>query len=424
MAFNAGTQDNEETEARYNYSMLQFYNRSTVEDYLSKFQLVKVPTGNIEKIFFYIKKYPKDFLNKEGISGSGFDKPESAYKTMHKAELGKKGVLDLSSSSKLSGKKPVAQESKSSKIKVKTFSNPLTEAPKVQQGPQTAPSREVSSKLSSSMPDNRTVLVVNFDKLYPDAQVKKIFSVMGQVRRVFSGSLQKKKSQNSGRNIFYHVVIYKHEKDMLRMFDLDLFQRALLDSFLPEFKLRSEAEKELTMREYLKTIQDEYDQEQVELVDSEGFTSAALMPGQVVNPDKPLSLVEQLREETKRRKKKGDRLHKDFYKFQLRELGTKKAIQGKKKNKGSKKTERAGLEDGDGGSDGDSFFEGKSGGWLDAGDEQGESLNIGMGGVQLSGFDDEMLDDADFLKKRKAALKASFQQQVEQVKQKKKLKQA
>ncbi len=161
----------------FHYEMLGIYNQKTIDSYLNRFQQLKVPTGKFEKVFFYFKKYPKEFLSK---SEPEFDK-KSAYEKLKRSNTAKK--LNLN-----------AKPTQPSKISVKTFDNPLLR----QEVDRSKIERDTTKKIAEELPDNRTVLVVNFDKKYQEDYIKKIFGLMGQIRRVFSGSILKKSSAGTG----------------------------------------------------------------------------------------------------------------------------------------------------------------------------------------------------------------------------------
>ena len=90
--------------------------------------------------------------------------------------------------------------------------------------------KETTSKIFDDLPENRTLLVINFDKQYDDGLMRKVFSTNGKIRRIESGRI-KQKASGSKKNLFFSVIIYKHEKDMIRGFDLELFQHKMLEKF-------------------------------------------------------------------------------------------------------------------------------------------------------------------------------------------------
>ena len=77
----------------------------------------------------------------------------------------------------------------------------------------------LESKYDEKYPDNRTVLVLNFKTRLDVGFIKKVFSTMGKIREVVSGEVKR----NSGRKLYYNVVVFKHENDMIRAFDIRMF---------------------------------------------------------------------------------------------------------------------------------------------------------------------------------------------------------
>lgn len=198
------------------------------------------------------------------------------------------------------------------------------------------------------------------------------------------------------------MVIYKHEKDMLRMFDLDLFQRRILERLLPEYKDQNLLEKEKTLKDYLKTIEEDYDEREMDAILQDGFavTDVASKRTKVFDPDAPLTALEQVR--LARRKKKNSIYKDDFYKTQIRANKDREAILGKKPAKQPL-----------GEADGEEEVEGLDRGFADD-DESGEELfNLG------AEIDEDALNDPDFLKKRKAQLAANFQREIQHLQNKK-----
>ena len=163
----------------FHYEMIGIYNQNTIDKYLNQFQQLKVPTGKFEKAFFYFKKYPKDFLKKDEDKAQ----EKSVYQKMNVGGKNKKAIVNMNQ--KLETK---------SKMSVKVFDNPLLreEKDKVKEF------KDTTKKIADELPDNRTVLVVNFDKKYQEDYVKKVFGLMGQIRRVFSGSIMKKNTNGTG----------------------------------------------------------------------------------------------------------------------------------------------------------------------------------------------------------------------------------
>ena len=160
----------------FHYGMLSYYATSTIDKLLNKFQLVKIPTGKFEKAFMYVKRYPKDFLTKQQSIQEG----QSLYSRLNQKK-----------DSKSVGKVVIGTKNTApaKSIGVKTFDNPMMK--KEQANPEVE-QKKVTQKIADNFPENRTALVVNFDKHYAEDMVRKVFSTMGQVRRVYSGAVGKK----------------------------------------------------------------------------------------------------------------------------------------------------------------------------------------------------------------------------------------
>lgn len=172
------------------------------------------------------------------------------------------------------------------------------------------------------------------------------------------------------------------------MLDIELFQGKILEAFVPDYKSQSLNEKESILREYLKTIQDNYEEAEILMQDSEGYFNAGVTYAKLEQDARP-----EEEDIWKRKKKKKEQLKTDFYKFQLKAANDKRALNSKSKQ---------------------------------VTNESEESSNV-EGHIRADGFDDEAsepeeeekLEDPDYLKKRKQALASSFQQQLAEINKKK-----
>ena len=166
---------------------------------------------------------------------------------------------------------------------------------------------------------------------------------------------------------------------------------------LPELRNQTNVEKETVLREYLKAIENEYNDAEIIMQDSQGYNSAVHTYGKVEDTDRKKGMAEEIEDTGRRRKKKRNPEFKDdFYKFQLREKAARQAIDGKKKNDQREED----------GSDDDGFL--NTQGLDDEEEEQGEDK-----------LDEDNLLDGDYLKKRKELLAASFQRQLAAINSKK-----
>lgn len=193
----------------------------------------------------------------------------------------------------------------------------------------------------------------------------------------------------SRRRLFYNIVVYKHEKDMLRMLDVDLFQNRILEVFVPEFRGQTITEKEATLREYLKTVAENYDDAEMIMQDKDGYFNANVAYGKLEQKEE-----EQDQDVWKRKKKKKEAVFNDFYKFQRKSANDRKAIEKKNSHKTS-----------DGEDDDDEEFD-----FVNPLDDANDSADD---------IPENGLEDADYLKKRKNVLASSFQQQLAELNKKK-----
>lgn len=197
-------------------------------------------------------------------------------------------------------------------------------------------------------------------------------------------NLEESKLEIISRRLFYHIVVYKHERDMLRMLDIELFQGRILEVFVPEYRSQTASEKESALREYLKTIQDNYDEAEMLLQDKEGYFNAGVAYGKLEQeqPDDD--------DDTwKRKKKKKEQFKTDFYKFQLKSAKDRKAIEKNSENGDSDEESSDGL-----------------------------PPAANMDSDSKEDFNDQ-IEDPEYLKKRKQNLAASFQQQLAELNNKK-----
>lgn len=400
----------EKTELGFTYEMLQYYTPETIEEYLSKFQIIKVPTSMGTKAFFHFKKYPKDFLNALGKKTVGTDSKKSLYQVLGEA-IGKQtstaGLVNLNQ--KLVRPDAKAPQGKTPSITVKTFANPMLTAP-TDSRTEKEKYEDTSAKIASELPDNRTALVINFDKLYPEDFIRKVFGVMGQVRRVFGGSIGKKAGEIKSRALHYHVVVFKHEKDMLRAFDLHLFQKRILEVMYPAFRGQSAMDQKQIFNDYLAALDLGYEEaENIMLEDAQGFVSAQYGFSKIEDPDAPKTLVDQINEECKRKRKKVPVFKDDFYKFQLRARKAKEEVEGIGKRRPTAQTndsDDSGSEDGDQPQGDDD-------------EEEWESLDLEKNQGGKTEVNETNLLDADYLSKKKQELASSFQKQLEALRRKK-----
>ena len=186
------------------------------------------------------------------------------------------------------------------------------------------------------------------------------------------------------------MVIYKHEKDFLRTFDLEYFQKQLFDQFLPAYRNKSEVEKKAVFEQYMRAIEQDIDYNETQIKTADGyFVSKLAVKERNLMSDKVKI------EDTKRKRKKKEKYRKDFYKFQLKSINDQKNLTGKwrKGGLGAKDGDEVGQDGGDGRDHFGRFVE-------DGGESEGSEIAY------------EDLDPDEYLKKRKERLKALFKDDV------------
>lgn len=264
---------------------------------------------------------------------------------------------------------------------MKTFENPMlkTIPTKAEQFTQT------TEKIFEDIPTDRTILAINFDKKYDDVLIRKIFGTMGKLRRIESGQIKQKGvfagGLNSGgrqKTIYFYVVIFKHEKDMIRAFDLELFQHKMLERFLPDYRNMTEYEKEEMFQAYAKSIEGNVDMTNQITMTDDGFMIVQGKPGGKSR--------EAFKEEFdgKRKRKKKEKEMKDFYRFQLKNLNDIRVFNQEDEIGENEMYEHDFAED------------------LD--NDEWEDLDVAQ------------LDNTDYLNKRKEILTKKFQQDVNKLK--------
>lgn len=109
-------------------------------------------------------------------------------------------------------------------------------------------------------------------------------------------------------------MVFKHEKDFLRTFDLGIFQSSLFTRFVPSYRLKSDAEKEVIFQNYLKSIEEDIDPNEVEVKTADGYYKTKY----AINGRKTTDGYNDKEVDHKRKKRKRSKFKKDFYKFQLK----------------------------------------------------------------------------------------------------------
>lgn len=123
--------------------------------------------------------------------------------------------------------------------------------------------------------------------------------------------------------MFYYVIVFKHESDFLRTFDLEMFHQKVFELFIPEFMGASEVEKKRIFEQYMESIKDDIDMTEVQTMTKDGY----LIAKNVLNQRKTIEGKKYKERDTGRNRKKKEKLKTDFYKFQLKEIRDRNGLQ-------------------------------------------------------------------------------------------------
>lgn len=97
---------------------------------------------------------------------------------------------------------------------------------------------------------------------------------------------------------------------------MEIFHNALYTKFIPSFRLKSDAEKEIQFQNYLKSIEEDYNDEEIQTKTEDGYFKTKY----AVNNRKTIDGYNEKEVDMKRKKKKKGKFRQDFYKFQLKSL--------------------------------------------------------------------------------------------------------
>ena len=74
--------------------------------------------------------------------------------------------------------------------------------------------------------------------------------------------------------MYYYVVVFKHESDYLRTFDLGIFHEKLCERFVGSYLRRTKTEKKQIYRDYMKSLADDIDNTEVVYQTKDGYLLA------------------------------------------------------------------------------------------------------------------------------------------------------
>ena len=118
-------------------------------------------------------------------------------------------------------------------------------------------------------------------------------------------------------------MVFKHQNDFYRTFDLDYFQQKLLERFMPEYLKMTPAEKEAIYFDYIKSLEDDVDAEEPIIKGDDGYYITK-------NVVKSRKIIEEPKEyvDMRRKKKKKNPYKNDFYKFQVKNIKDQISLEG------------------------------------------------------------------------------------------------
>lgn len=125
--------------------------------------------------------------------------------------------------------------------------------------------KDTTQKILKNFPEQRTLLVINFDLLFEKSFLKEIFQVHGKVRRIFNERIVSKNKTRKKKDCFLSIVVFKNRIDMVKLFDVEHFQFQLVKKFHNRFHKMTEMEQKETFEKYFEAIKN-----QVE-IDGSGF---------------------------------------------------------------------------------------------------------------------------------------------------------
>lgn len=214
----------------YTFSELKSMSTQKLEETVSKFHLLRVPITTKEKLTLYFRKFPSDKIHqitKKAVIDTHLVNPQSAINLNQK-----NNPVKLLNNKKITYQNPMSLKVVSSKEKFK----------------------ETTNKILENFPTHRTLLVVNFDKEHSEEFLKSVFSIHGDLRRVFANNFVKQIDNKQRKKVFFNVLVFKDNPSLLHCFDTLQFQALLLEKFTPNFKKMTELEKNELFVEYMRSL--------------------------------------------------------------------------------------------------------------------------------------------------------------------------
>ena len=230
----------------YSFTELRMMNSSRLRQVLDTFQSIKVPVNYKQNLFLYFRAFPSSALNGYISMINKVIRPNDRKQrnrlNMNRALPGSKGTR---------GGKTTNPPTKNV---VKTYSNPMTTRPKASEQKQY---QNTTQKILKNFPEQRTLMVINFDSLFEPQFLKEIFQIHGKVRRIFNEKIVSTKRNKKRKECFLTIIVFKNRIDMVKLFDVEHFQFQLLKKFYKRFEKMSETDQKETFEKYVAALRDQ-----------------------------------------------------------------------------------------------------------------------------------------------------------------------
>ena len=106
----------------------------------------------------------------------------------------------------------------------------------------------------------RTLIVMNFEKPLNAEKVRKVYHLLGKIRKVECGSYKNKAKNSKFKNIHFALVVFKNEYDLIKCFDGDLLQ-SRIDEFFKQERLKQDSDGKDT---YLRNLLVKYEENNID----------------------------------------------------------------------------------------------------------------------------------------------------------------
>ncbi|KRX07679.1 hypothetical protein PPERSA_11228 [Pseudocohnilembus persalinus] len=172
-------------------------------------------------------------------------------------------------------------------------------------------------------PISRTLIVINFDHQFQEEKIKKWFQLIGKVRKVDIGSYKNKNNQSkAARTIYFALIVFKNEFDMIRVFSPEHLQTKFNEFFKHQKLKQTNDDKGAYLSDLLNKYEnkelEEMKQKEIDKLRQEGFNIVTDYKGDIQGQKKTLKDLERENEinGVKQKNKTLPYIKNDFYKFQ------------------------------------------------------------------------------------------------------------